>query len=72
MTEEPEIAKRIGYKLSNLRRERGYDRKRFAAEMNINYVALYQWERGVNIKHIVKFFELCKKLGVTPDYFLKD
>lgn len=72
MAPRTQKAEYIGNKLTQIRRERGFDRKQLAALMKMNYVALYQWERGQNIKHIVKFFELCEKLDVTPDYFLKD
>lgn len=65
-------AEHIGSKLTQIRCARGYERKELAALLEMNYVALYQWERGVNIKHIVKFFELCEKLGVTPNYFIED
>ena len=65
-------AKKIGSKIETLRRKKGYNRKEFAGHIGINYVALYQWERGVNIKHLLKFLNLCEKLEVSPAYFLED
>ena len=62
-------AEEIGKKIQKARRSRGLSRKRLAQELGMNYVALYQWERGKNIKGIIKFFELCKALDVKPDQF---
>lgn len=65
-------ANHVAQKLQKIRREKGFERAQFARSMGMNYVAYYQWERGVNVKNIVKFLELCKKLDVNPNYFLQD
>ena len=65
-------AKEFGQKLRKLRRQRGHSRQEFARIAGIHYVSLFQWERGKNIKGIMKFFAVCEKLDVQPDYFFKD
>ena len=72
LTESDVRAICFGQKLQKLREEQGYSRKEFSKIAGLHYVSLFQWERGKNIKSIVKFFQLCEKLNVRPDYFIKD
>ena len=66
------IAQRIGEKITNLRLERRLTRNEFAKMAGIHYVSLFQWERGKNIKGIVKFLQFCERIGVPPSEFFTD
>ena len=65
-------AKKISEKLVSLRQERNMSRKDFGKLFGIDYVSVHQWENGRNIKGIVRFFEICRKLNVKPNYFFDD
>lgn len=34
-------------------------------------VSVHNWENGRNLKNVMKFFNLCRALDVTPDYFFE-
>jgi transcriptional regulator with XRE-family HTH domain len=69
--EKDPLAITIGARLRDIRQSRCLSNKECAKAIGIHHMVLYQWERGHNLKNVTKFFELCKKLGVTPDYFFQ-
>jgi len=62
--------KKIGRKISELRKEKNMTQMELADKMNISFQAVSKWERGNSMPDISKLPELAEILGVSVDELL--
>jgi transcriptional regulator with XRE-family HTH domain len=62
----------VGYKIKELRRQKGWLQREFADKLGVNQQTVSGWENGVIEPTISKLKKIADVFGVKVDYFKED
>lgn len=63
---------KLGKRINEVRKSRNLTADKLSELCNINATYLRQIEGGAKIPSLPVFVDICRKLGISPDYLLQD